>query len=76
MTVKTEVFLKIFTWSLLILLLVILAHEGLENRFKIGVQDLPKPFQNALQYQLGLGSASITALQRFWAPKYPPKGGP
>ena len=41
----------------------------LKIQSKIGVQDDPKPCQNALRYQLHVGSASITALERFWAPK-------
>ena len=53
-----------------------LSSRRLKKQLKIGVQDVPKPFQNALRYQLRLGSASITALERFLAPKYPPKGGP
>jgi len=48
---------------------IILAHEGLQKHFKIGVQDVPKPCQNALRYQLHVGSASITALEGFWSPK-------
>ena len=40
-----------------------------KKHVKIGVQDVPKPFQNALRYQLRVGSASITALERFWAPE-------
>ena len=44
-----------------------LSSRRLKNHFKIGVQDVPKPFQNALRYQLRVGSASMTALERFWA---------
>ena len=69
LTEKMVVFLKIFTSLLLSHLLVILAHEGLENHFKFGVQDVPKPFQNALRDELHLGSASMTALERFWDAK-------
>ena len=76
LTVKTLVFLKIFTSSLLSLLLIILAHEDLKKHSKIGVQDGPKPFQNALRYQVRVGSASGTGLEGFWIPKWPPKTGP
>ena len=48
----------------------------LQKPLKIGVQDVPKPVQNALRYRLRVGSASITALERFWTPKYPPRRGP
>ena len=46
-----------------------LSSRMLKNQLKIGVQNVPKPCQNVLRYQLRVGSASITALERFWAPK-------
>ena len=73
--VKTQVFLKIFTSSLLSLLLIILAHEGLKKQLKIGVQDVPKPFQNALRSQVRVSSVSGTGLEGFWTPKWLPKRG-
>ena len=46
-----------------------LSSRRLKKRFKIGVQNVPKPFQNPLRHKLRAGSASITALERFWLPK-------
>ena len=45
-----------------------LSSRRLEKHSEIGVQDIPKPCQNALRYQLHVGSASRTALERFWTP--------
>ena len=76
LTVKTQLILKIFTSSFLSHLFAILAHEGLEHHFKLGVQDIPKPFQNTLRSYIRLGNASGTASERFWTPKWLPKRGP
>ena len=50
--------------------------RNLKSHSKFGVQDDPKPFQNALRYKLRVGSPSITASERKWTPKWLPKRGP
>ena len=57
LTVKTYVFCKIFILVFLSLLLIILARKYLKKHFKMGVQDAPKPFQNAACFELVKQSA-------------------
>ena len=49
---KTQVFCKIFILVFLSLLLIILTRKYLKKHFKIGVQDVPEPFQNAVSFEL------------------------
>ena len=65
LTVKTQVFLNIFTLSLLSVLLIILTRGDFKKTFKIGFQRVPKPFQNALRYHMRLGNAPEISLERF-----------
>ena len=76
LTVKTQVFSKIFTSSVLSLLFIILSRGDFKKCFKISLQRVPKPFQNALRYHMRLGNPSGTGLERFWPPKWLPKRGP
>ena len=64
--VKTQVFCKIFILVFLSLLLIILARKYLKKHFKMGVQDAPKPFQNAACFELVNQSALMIDFGGFW----------
>ena len=48
-----------------------IAHQSIRQRlqkaFQIGLLDTPKSLQKTLLVEFGLGRASMTALERFWA---------
>ena len=65
LTVKTQVFCKIFILVFLSLLLIILARKYLKKHFKMGVQDVPEPFQNAVSFELVKQSAFMIDFGRI-----------
>ena len=73
---KNRCVFKDFDFVTLVVFACDLSSRSLQKQSKIGVQNVPKPSQNAFRYQLRVGNASITALERFWPPKWPPKRGP
>ena len=73
LAVKIHMFLKILTFSLLSLGLIILSRGVSKEGFKIGVQDVARRFQSTLPSHFRLGSTSVTDLERFWTPKGRPK---
>ena len=65
LTVKTQVFCKIFILVFLSLLLIILTRKYLKKHFKMGVQDVPEPFQNAVSFELVKQSAFMIDFRRI-----------
>ena len=75
LTVKTLVFCKIFILVFLSLLLIILARKYLNKHFKMGVQDAPKPFQNAACFELVKQSAFMIDFGRILGANWDGFGG-
>ena len=75
LTVKTHVFCKIFILVFLSLLLIILARKYLKQHFKIGVQEVPEPFQNAVSFELIKQSAFIIDFRRILGANWEGFGG-
>ena len=75
LTVKTQVFLKILTLPFFWRKHIIPSIGDLKKAFKLRLKGIPKTSQMALPIQLRVGSASVTGLERFWAPKSPLKQG-
>ena len=75
MTVKTQVFCKIFILVFLSLVLIILACKYFKKHFKMGVQDVPKPFQNAVSFELVKPSAFMIDFRRILAANWEGFGG-
>ena len=70
LTVKTHVFCKIFILSFMSLLFIILTRKYLKKHFKMGVQDVPKPFQNAVSFELVKQSAFMIDFRRILGPNW------
>ena len=75
LTVKTVVFCKNFILVFLSLLLIILAHKYLKKLFKMGVQDVPEPFQNGVCLELVEQSAFIIDFKRILGANWQGFGG-
>ena len=66
---------KIFILGFLPLLLIILARKYLKKHFKMGVQDVPEPFQNAVSFELVKQSAFMIDLRRILVANWEGFGG-
>ena len=75
LTVKTQVFCKIFILVFLSLLLIILTRKYLKKHFKMGVQDVPEPFQNAVSFELVKQSAFMIDFRRILGANWEGFGG-
>ena len=75
LTVKTQVFCKIFILVFLSLLLIILARKYLKKHLKMGVQDAPKPFQNPACFELVKQRAFVIDFGWILAPIWEGFGG-
>ena len=75
LTVKTHVFCKIFILVFLSLLLIILTRKYLKQHFKMCVQDVPEPFQNAVSFELVKQSAFMIDFRRILGANWEGFGG-
>ena len=75
LTINTLVFCKIFILVFLSLVLIILARKYLKKHFKMGVQDVPEPFQNAVSFELVKQSAFMIDFRRILGANWEGFGG-
>ena len=74
-TVKTDVSCKIFDLVLLSLLLIMSACKSLKKPFRMGVQNVPKPFQNNVCFESLKQSAFMIDFGRILGASWEGFGG-